>query len=126
VHFWRDFARHRSVLAVYEAAYVALSGILHASFLEADSPSDDLTAGGVEARRVVGKRIRDYWAKWKGEPIEKRILRQLAMPWAGKRGSRRPRRSCSRRTCRSSQGAVSSSARSRCPWCPCPAPENGP
>ncbi len=115
VQFWRDFARHRTVLAVYEAAYVALSGILHAPFFEPGSTGDNLTAGGVEARRVVGKRIRDYWAKWKDEPIEKRILRQLEMPWAGKRGSRRPRRSRSRRTCRSSQRAASSSARSRRP-----------
>lgn len=83
VQFWRDFARHRTVLAVYEAAYVALSGVLEVSFFEADSTGDNLTARGIEARRAVGKRIRDYWAKGKGVPIEERVFRELADDAAG-------------------------------------------
>jgi hypothetical protein len=34
VHFWRDFARSRTALAVHEAAYVALGAILHRSDYE--------------------------------------------------------------------------------------------
>ena len=78
VQFWRDFARHRSVIAVYEAAYVALSGVLDASFFEAVSTGDHLTARGVQGRREVGKKIREHWAKWKGVPQEERLYRELA------------------------------------------------
>jgi hypothetical protein len=83
VQFWRDFARHRSVLAVYEAAYVALSGILDASFFEAVSTGDHLTARGVEGRREVGKKIREHWAKWKGVPQEERWYKELGDDAAG-------------------------------------------
>jgi hypothetical protein len=78
VQFWRDFARHRSVIAVYEAAYVALAGILDASFFEAVSTGDHLTARGVQGRREVGKKIREHWAKWKGVPQAERFYRELA------------------------------------------------
>lgn len=78
VQFWRDFARYRSVLAVYEAAYVALSGILDASFFQAVSTGDHLTARGVEGRRAVGAKIREHWSKWKGVPLEERFYRTLA------------------------------------------------
>ncbi len=78
VQLWRDFARYRSVLAVYEAAYVALSGILDAPFFEASSTGDHLTARGVSGRRVVGAKIRAHWAKWKGVPLEERFYRMLA------------------------------------------------
>ncbi len=78
VQFWRDFARHRSVIAVYEAAYVALAGILDVSFFEAVSTGDHLTARGVEGRREIGKKIREHWAKWKGVPQEERFYRELA------------------------------------------------
>ena len=56
VQFWRDFARYRSVLAVYEAAYVALSGILDASFFQAVSTGDHLTARGLEGGARSGKK----------------------------------------------------------------------
>jgi len=83
VQFWRDFARHRSVLAVYEAAYVALSGILDTSFFEAVSTGDHLTARGLEGRREVGKKLRAYWAKWKGVSMEERFYRIFADDQAG-------------------------------------------
>jgi len=77
VQFWRDFARNRSVIAVYEAAYVALSGILDASFFEAVSTGDHLTARGVDGRRAVGAKIREHWAKWKGVTLDERFYRTL-------------------------------------------------
>jgi hypothetical protein len=83
VQFWRDFARYRSVLAVYEAAYVALSGILDTSFFQAVSTGDHLTARGVEGRRALGKQLRAYWAKWKDVPMEERFYRILADDHAG-------------------------------------------
>ncbi len=83
VQFWRDFARYRSVLAVYEAAYVALSGILDASFFQAVSTGDHLTARGVSGRREVGKQIREHWAKWKGISLEERFYRTLMDDSAG-------------------------------------------
>jgi hypothetical protein len=78
VQFGRDFARSRSVIAVYEAAYVALVGILDASFFEAMSTGDHLTAQGVTARRTVGKSVREHWARWKGVPAEERFYQTLA------------------------------------------------
>lgn len=83
VQFWRDFSRYRSVLAVYEAAYVALSGIFDASFFQAASTGDHLTARGVEGRREVGKKIREYRAKWKGVSLDERSYRMLLDDAAG-------------------------------------------
>jgi hypothetical protein len=78
VHFWRDFAHHRSILGVHEAAYVALSGILDASFFGAASTGDDLTARGAEGRRRVAAQIREHWTKWRGVPLVERWYRILA------------------------------------------------
>ncbi len=95
VQFWRDFARHREVLAVYEAAYVALSGVLDMSFFQPMSTGDNLTARGPEGRRKLGDQLRAYWQKWKGVSKEERARTScsptmLAAPTAG---SPRPRRS---------------------------------
>ncbi len=78
VHFWRDFSRHRSLLGVHEAAYVALSGILETSFFGAASTGDDLTARGLEGRRAVAARVREHWERFRGVPLEERWYRTLA------------------------------------------------
>ncbi|HEY1549190.1 MAG TPA: hypothetical protein VGG28_15300, partial [Kofleriaceae bacterium] len=78
VQFWRDFARSRDVLTVYEAAYVALSGVLDMSFFTPASTGDNLTARGRAGRLAVVKQLREYWAKWKGVPIVEREYRMLA------------------------------------------------
>ncbi|HEY8088288.1 MAG TPA: hypothetical protein VIF09_10600 [Polyangiaceae bacterium] len=78
VHFWRDFAHSRSVLGVGEAAYVALAGILDASFFGPGSTGDDLTAHGAEGRKKVAAQVRAYWERWRGVPQEERWFRVLA------------------------------------------------
>jgi hypothetical protein len=78
VHFWRDFAHHRSLLSVGEAAYVALAGILDASFFGAGSTGDDLSAHGLEGRKRVAAEIRAYWERWRGVSTEERWFRVLA------------------------------------------------
>ncbi|HUJ59997.1 MAG TPA: hypothetical protein VLX92_15940 [Kofleriaceae bacterium] len=78
VQFWRDFARQRDVLTVYEAAYCALSGVLDMSFFSPASTGDNLTARGSEGRLAVGKQLRAYWAKWKGVPLIERQYRMFA------------------------------------------------
>lgn len=77
VHFWRDFAHSRSLLSVGEAAYVALSGILDASFFGAASTGDDLSAHGLEGRRRVAAEVRAYWQRWRGVSTEERWFRTL-------------------------------------------------
>ena len=78
VHFWRDFAMHRSLIGVHEAAYVALQGILEQSFFGTASTGDDLSARGLDGRRKTAAAIREYWAKVKGLPKEERWFRTLA------------------------------------------------
>jgi hypothetical protein len=77
VQFWRDFARQRDVLTVYEAAYVALSGVLDMSFFEPASTGDNLTARGPAGRRQLGDQLRAYWQQWKGVPKQERAYRML-------------------------------------------------
>jgi hypothetical protein len=78
VHFWRDFAHSRSLLSVGEAAYVALSGILDASFFGPGSTGDDLSAHGLEGRKRVAAEVRTYWERWRGTSREERWFRVLA------------------------------------------------
>jgi hypothetical protein len=78
VHFWRDFAHSRSLLSVGEAAYVALSGILDATFFGPGSTGDDLSAHGLEGRKRVAAEVRAYWARWRGVSREERWFKVLA------------------------------------------------
>lgn len=86
VHFWRDFARQRTVLGVHEAAYVALAGILQSSFFAAASTGDDLTVRGAAGRREVAQQIRAFWDKWQGVSLEERWYQVLADDDAGPEG----------------------------------------
>jgi len=78
VHFHRDFLRHRSLIAVHEAAYVALSGILKTSFFSAASTGDDLSSRGEKGRKAVAANIRAYWKRFKDIPLEERWYQILA------------------------------------------------
>lgn len=78
VHFWRDFSRHRSLLGVHEAAYVALAQILEVNAFEPVATGDDLSARGPAGRAAVAKAIRAHVAKWSGVSLEERWLRTLA------------------------------------------------
>lgn len=77
VHFWRDFARHRSLLGVHEAAYVALAGILERPFFDPASTGDNLSARGTDGRRLVADKVRAYWDQWKRIPLEERWYKVL-------------------------------------------------
>jgi len=78
VHFHRDFFRHRSLIGVPEAAYVALAGILKTSFFGVTSTGDDLSSRGPEGRAKVAAQIRAYWKQFKDVPPAERWFRTLA------------------------------------------------
>jgi len=72
VHFWRDFHRSRSPLAVHEAAYVALANILQKDFFSPQSTGDDLSARESDTRKRLANSIREYWAKRGRIPLVER------------------------------------------------------
>ncbi len=78
VHFWRDFARWRTVMGAHEAAYTALSGILKTSFFRENTTGGNLTGRGLEGRKAVADSIREYWEKNRGVPLAERWYRTLA------------------------------------------------
>lgn len=78
VQFHRDFHRHRSLIGVHEAAYVALRGILKTSFFGVPSWGDGLPARGQEGRKAAAARIRAYWTRFKDVPLAERWYRTLA------------------------------------------------
>jgi hypothetical protein len=78
VHFHRDFSRHRSILGVHEAAYVALANILQTSFFGVAATGDNLTSRGGKGRKQTADNIRAYWQRFKGVPLEERWYRLLA------------------------------------------------
>jgi hypothetical protein len=80
VHFWRDFGRHRTVLAVRDPALVAIMTILRVSFFATHSTSDSLTARGEEdIKKVVGQ-IRAYWKEYGALSFDERMMKVLANP----------------------------------------------
>jgi len=78
VHFHRDFFRSRTVMGAHEAAYTALSGIMKTSFFGEATTGGNLTTKGLEGRRAVADRIRDYWMKNRGISLIERWYRTLA------------------------------------------------
>ena len=78
VHFHRDFHSSRTVMGAHEAAYTALAGLLKTSFFASGSTGGNLTTSGLEGRRAVADRIRDYWEKNRGVALVERWYRTLA------------------------------------------------
>jgi len=78
VRFGRDFFPSRTILGVHEAAYVALAGILQTDFFSSGSTGDSLTAHGLEGRKEVAAKIRAYWQKYKGHPLQDRWYQTLS------------------------------------------------
>lgn len=72
VHFWRDFARSRTILGVHEAAYTVLANILETDFFRASATGDNLTLHGMEGRRATAARIRAYWQRFRAMPEHER------------------------------------------------------
>ena len=83
VHFWRDFARSRTVLGVHEAAYAALATILQASFFETVATGDNLSSRGREGRSALVQAIRSHWERYRDMPLHDRWLAILADDSAG-------------------------------------------
>ncbi len=77
VHFWRDFARSRTVLAVREAALVAVMSILRVQAFEPSSTGDNFTAADPERARATALRLREYWEANRGLSLEARMRRVL-------------------------------------------------
>ncbi len=85
VHFWRDFARSRTVLGVHEAAYAALAAILQASFFEVVATGDNLSRRGREGRQALATAIRAHWRQFRNMPLHDRWMAMLEDDSAGGR-----------------------------------------
>lgn len=83
VHFWRDFARSRTVLGVHEAAYAALASILQTSFFTVAATGDNLSRRGDEGRRTLAASIREHWERFRDMPLADRWLAILMDDAAG-------------------------------------------
>ncbi|HZU99093.1 MAG TPA: hypothetical protein VFF73_20470 [Planctomycetota bacterium] len=88
VHFWRDFARSRTVLSVREAALTAVMSILRFSVFEPRGTGDNFTASEPERAREVAKKLRAYWEKNRGLKIEERMVAVLMDTSAGQKQCR--------------------------------------
>jgi len=78
VQFHRDFFRHRSLVGVHEAAYVALAGIQQTSFLGVTCPGGSLSSRGETGRRQVADEIRAHWERFRGVSLAERWYQILA------------------------------------------------
>ena len=78
VHFHRDFRRHRSLIGVHEAAYVALCAVLRTSFFDVIWTGDDLSSRGLAGRRKLAASVRRYWTRFRGVPLPERWYQTLA------------------------------------------------
>ncbi len=64
VHFWRDFAKDRTVLGVHEAAIYALQELLEADFFQLASTGDSLSARDPQYRKKLAAVVRANWEKY--------------------------------------------------------------
>ena len=77
VCFGRDFARAREIMGVRDAAYNALTEILHTNSFDSGVIGDNVTAHGPEERRRMVESIRRYWKRFGGIPLEERWYQTL-------------------------------------------------
>lgn len=75
VHFWRDFARSRTVIGVHEVAVSAIMTILQVRVFEPASTGDNLTSRGQTGRWQTAADIKAYWAKHGGVPFHARQMK---------------------------------------------------
>ena len=78
VSFWRDFARSRTFLTTYDAAYGALTGILRTTTFSVATTSANLSNQGQASRAEVADRIEAYWNRYKAFPLVERWYQTLA------------------------------------------------
>ncbi len=82
VHFWRDFARSRTVLGVREAALTAVMSILRVRVFEPVATGDNFTGRGEEGAKATAARLRAYWKKYGSLPFDERMMKVLTDPKA--------------------------------------------
>jgi hypothetical protein len=82
VHFWRDFARSRTVLGVRESALTAVMSILKVRVFEPRSTGDNFTARGPRGAAEVARRLREYWKTYGGLRYDERMMKTVADPQA--------------------------------------------
>jgi hypothetical protein len=80
VHFWRDFARSRTVLGVREAVLTALMSILRVRVFEPAATGDNFTARGDDSAKQMAKRLRAYWKEYGRLPFDERMMKVLTDP----------------------------------------------
>lgn len=80
VHFWRDFARDRTVLSVREAALTAVMSILKVHAFEPVATGDNFTSRGSDENAKVVKQLREYWKKNGNQPLTERMMNVLTNP----------------------------------------------
>ncbi len=80
VHFWRDFARNRTVLSVREAALTAAMTILRVRVFEPVATGDNFTRRGDEKIATTVASLRRYWKKFRDTPFENRMMDVLTNP----------------------------------------------
>ncbi|QEL20687.1 hypothetical protein [Limnoglobus roseus] len=82
VHFWRDFARSRTVLGVREAELSAVMSILRVRVFEPVSTGDSFTARGGDTVKATVARLRAYWTAYGRLPFDERMMAVLTDPKA--------------------------------------------
>ena len=80
VHFWRDFARSRTVLNVREAELTALMSILRVHIFEPAATGDNFTSRGEEKAKETANRLRAYWKQYGHLPFDERMMKILTDP----------------------------------------------
>lgn len=82
VHYWREYAEQRTVMAVREAALVAAMSIMQVQAFQTRTTGDDFTVRGEEMAVKTAARLRDYWKKYGGTPFDERMMKILTDPKA--------------------------------------------
>lgn len=82
MHFWRDFATSRTVMAVREAALVAVMTILQVEVFDPVSTGDNFSSRGEEGAKKVAARLRKYWEEYGKYPFDERMMKILTNPEA--------------------------------------------
>jgi hypothetical protein len=80
VHFWRDFAQNRGIIAVREAALTAVMSILRTSVFEPSATGDDFTSRGEDEAKATAQRLRKYWDVYSTMPYDQRMMKILTNP----------------------------------------------
>jgi hypothetical protein len=82
VHFWRDFAPNRTVIAVPEVALTAVMSILRVRAFDPASTGDNFTSRGEDHAQDTAARLRKYWDTYGKLPFDERMMKVLTDPQA--------------------------------------------